>query len=81
MENKDKPTFPCLGNIEGEDRGLTKLEYFSGLAMQATISRLSNEDFFKSFMKMSKDKNISTTELLSRIAIGHAESLLNELEK
>jgi hypothetical protein len=44
MENRKKPAFP-LGQAEnfnwsdGVDLGLTKREYFAGLAMQAMVSR------------------------------------------
>ena len=38
MENKDRPAFPVTKDMGYADTGLTKREYFAGLAMQGLIS-------------------------------------------
>jgi len=48
MENKDRPIHPVTANVfSGAHIGLTKREYFAGLAMQGLLANSNyNHDFF-----------------------------------
>jgi hypothetical protein len=81
MENGKKPAFSVAlrdnGNaLHSEAMGLTKREYFAGLAMQGLMS---NSEFIKggSFDFESR----KTAERVSRIATKVADELLKQLEK
>ena len=81
MENGKKPAFP-LGQAEnfrwsdGVDLGLTKREYFAGLAMQGL---LSNSEFIKGGSFDFKSRG--TEERVSSIATNISDALLAELDK
>lgn len=66
---KDEAAFP----IVGEEFGLTKREYFAGLAMQGM---LANSEIFKMF----KD-HTTACDLLSLAAVEQSDSLIAELNK
>ena len=71
MENQDKPAYPTIHqNSDGTldyslNQGLTKREYFAGLAMQGLLAT---------------SRNLSTdSKWLSEAAIRYADELLNQL--
>ena len=71
MENQDKPAYPTIHqNSDGTldyslNQGLTKREYFAGLAMQGLLAT---------------SRNLSTdSKWLSEAAIRFADELLNQL--
>lgn len=65
MENADKSAFPPLPSYTDEERGLTKREYFAGLAMQGILAS-------------SKDAGI---QYVLKLAISCADELLEQLEQ
>lgn len=70
MENNHKPAFPAVeGNTAFYEPGLSKREYFAGLAMQGMLS--------------NPQLNIETTSLeaIASDAVAHADALLTELSK
>lgn len=75
MENKDQPAFAFEWDGVGEDgnvghfiaNGLTKREYFAGLAMQSLIP----------IWVTGKDKNL---EIVAEQSIKLADELLKQLE-
>jgi len=75
MKNGKQPAFTGIVN-EAHQEGLTKREYFAGLAMQGL---LSNSEFIKGG---SFDfKSSRTVERVSSIATNISDALLAELEK
>jgi len=73
MENKDKTAFPLSDNaFSNEYMGLTKREYFAGLAMQGI---LSNEYITKI---MEGDKYNPTADT-AKMTILFADELLTQL--
>ena len=71
MKNQDKPIYPTIHqNSDGTldyslNQGLTKREYFAGLAMQGLLAT---------------SRNLSTdSKWLSEAAIRYADELLNQL--
>lgn len=67
MNNSDQPAYPTLDpNSPYYGEGLTKSEYFSGLAMQAMVARGNN-------MQVWSDDD-------SKQCLYIADSLLNQLE-
>lgn len=72
MENKDKPAFPTSEvKLSGDiiiDGGLTKREYFAGLAMQGLHSWLINPS----------EKQLSE---YAKICVSMANKLLKQLEE
>lgn len=72
MKNADLPAMPIGEQIDGVNlnpicNGLTKREYFAGLAMQGM---LANEGY-----------NASMPDVLIEEAISHADALLKALEE
>jgi hypothetical protein len=67
MENGEKRAFPADAHTH-TDGGLTKREYFAGLAMQ-TIASKKNHEIDHDFIRTA------------RISIKLADALLEELEK
>jgi len=75
MKNGNKPTNPCtireipkgspLGGVDIDYHGLTKREYFAGLAMQGMLSQGWN----------------SEVQSCAAIAVMLADALLKELDK
>lgn len=81
MSNKDQPAFSqsrlhknsYTNEWEG---GLTKREYFAGLAMQAVIS-----GHLESAIATARATGKSEEEVVSIVSLGYADALLAELEK
>lgn len=71
MENKDRAAFPfVINNANGQnqfDTGLTKREYFAGLAMQAYISQDDNDE--------------CSVEAIAEWSVDNADALIEALEK
>ena len=82
MENGKQSAFPLDGEVSNQcgngtsPTGLTKREYFAGLAMQGLMS---NPEFIKggSFDFESR----KTAERVSRISTKVADELLTQIEK
>lgn len=72
MENKDMPAMPFLPTQDRHDRtsGLTKREYFAGLAMQGLMVNVGRNGFHMEEMRSVADK-----------ALDAADALLEELSK
>jgi hypothetical protein len=74
--NGNKSAFPVADTVANGERyeplntGLTKLEYFAGIAMQGM---LSNGYEFRNY--------IGEKELVAKLAIEHAKELLKQLEE
>ena len=80
MENKDKPAFSVALVNNGsanhsEVKGLTKLEYFTAMAMQGLIS---NPWLIK---ERQGEKYLMQSETLTRLAIERAKETLKQLEE
>ena len=77
MKNADKPTYPLefkkegSYNTEGWSNGLTKREYFAGLAMQGLLA-LPDKGTYGSF-----DEAI---ERICEVSVKFADELLKQLE-
>ena len=88
MKNSDKPAFPIteeetnsvVNFITTNDihTGLTKREYFAGLAMQAM---LSNEELRIACMDDSGILGVSRDEAVARYSVMEADALLKQLEQ
>ena len=74
MKNGEKRAFPADGHTH-TDGGLTKREYFAGLAMQGL---LSNSEFIKGGSFDFKSRG--TEKRVSSIALNISDALLAELE-
>lgn len=85
IENKDRPIsathYMQLTNSHGgidefysEDKGLTKREYFAGLAMQGIISSKYYADF------CNENAGVDNDCAAAKMAVIHADALLKELE-
>ena len=77
MKNADKPTYPLefkkegSYNTEGWSNGLTKREYFAGLALQGIIAGRKDE------LYKIKDETI---KIYVELSIKSADELLKQLE-
>jgi hypothetical protein len=81
MNNADMPAMPALlkcGDAAKSEGGLTKREYFAGLAMQAM---LSNEAALIRFNKWGDENLVDPGVLIADAAIQTSDALLAELEK
>lgn len=71
MNNSDKPAMPQSLKMSDATHihspGLTKREYFAGLAMQGLLAKHGDDDYEEG--------------KIAEYAINHAEQLLEELEK
>ena len=85
IDNSKRPAFPV--DEETTDRledgvriytGLTKREYFAGLAMQAM---LSNEELRIACMDDSGILGVSRDEAVARYSVMEADALLKQLEQ
>lgn len=88
MEKKHQPAFPVevsvdgngnlrgsqTSNFSGFEMGLTKREYFAGLAMQGL---LSNPEWMKEY---KGEKYLMQTDIVAEVAIKTADALLKALE-
>ena len=78
MKNADKPTYPLefkkegSYNTEGWSNGLTKREYFAGLAMQGLISSFTEKASYGGWG--------TEMEATVKCAIDYADELLKQLE-
>ncbi len=78
MKNADKPTYPLefkkegSYNTEGWSNGLTKREYFAGLAMQGLISSFTEKASYGGWG--------TEIEETIKCAIDYADELLKQLE-
>jgi hypothetical protein len=87
MKNKDKPVYPIhWTDHEGNariDSGLTKREYFAGLAMQGILQNLGIAD--KSLAKKQMEyysttyPNCTGFECVAKESIAMADELLKQL--
>lgn len=81
MNNADKPANPTRHNTECFEQsivyttGLTKREYFAGLAMQAIVSSKYYADFCNENSGVDKDF------AAARASVSHADALLKALEE
>lgn len=81
MKNSEEQAFPSVsfnsdGLIVNESNGLTKREYFAGLAMQGILSNISQEPT----NKYSVNDGFLNTELIAKDSIKCADELLKQLE-
>lgn len=82
MDNKNEPAFGFTDNRSSnyEDNevhyGLSKREYFAGLAMQGLMTK----DYVK-FTFGSYGARWINTEMVAKLAVVAADALLNELSK
>lgn len=65
MENKEKPISPITNEVPEGYEGLTKREYFAGLAMQGILSK--------------QEFNFSLSSTLADISVEIADALLERL--
>lgn len=70
MENKDKAAFPL-----GDRKGLTKREYFAGLAMQGLLA--NNDGFYVD----ETEKTTTGFENKAKFCVLMADELLKQLEQ
>ncbi|MES2395851.1 MAG: hypothetical protein V4549_07605 [Bacteroidota bacterium] len=79
MNNADKPAFVVENRTEIYP-GLTKREYFAGLAMQAILSGIySSPELLTTFAEMQKNENIGFNTDISGRAIKIADNILSQL--
>jgi hypothetical protein len=79
MENGKKPAFQTsigMSNLEMESRGLTKREYFAGLAMQGI---LAHESFFDRICHEPGENTMA--DVLATASVKMADKLLAKLYK
>jgi hypothetical protein len=89
MENKNKPAYPVNGAHENIEHGLTKREYFAGLAMQGLLMEPNQGDIStKHVLKIigiSEDTEydylIHYPKYLAKLSIIYADELLNQLNQ
>ena len=88
MENADKPIYPTtsqkineteffeynLPNKERQYSGLTKREYFAGLAMQGLLANCNGG-------MTSGGNHVFSPNGISELAVLHADELLKQLEE
>lgn len=81
IDNGNAPAMPHLmkvGDTAKSEGGLTKREYFAGLAMQAM---LSNEAALRRFDKWADENLVDPEVLIADAAIQTSDALLAELDK
>jgi hypothetical protein len=80
--NPNDPINPIKETIYSGHGGLTKLEHFAGLAMQGILSAIYTDNKTLSAIDdCAKLNNIKSVAYLSNLAIEHAKSLIEELNK
>jgi hypothetical protein len=84
MKNADKPINPIYsdGEIYGGLAGLTKREYFAGLAMQGLLSEVQSTVIKSLESGVNKNDIIkaSGAKSIAQSAIQYADELLKQLE-
>lgn len=82
IDNSKRPIHPLKADLgQGKSMhyfGLTKREYFAGLAMQAI---LSNEEHRMKCLDSSRIYGVGRDEIVAKIATIEADALLKQLEK
>lgn len=76
MKNKDKSAFPPLPSYTDDERGLTKREYFAGMAMQGIMS---NDVLFTNILKDMKIDCTNRDNCHAVFAVKQADELLKQL--
>ena len=70
MENKDRPAFPVTKDMGYSDTGLSKREYFAGLAMQGVLSH-----------RHPQTPTPNQAEDIARYSIAIADELLKQIKE
>jgi len=80
MNNADMPAFPDTNSLNYE--GLTKREYFAGLAMQGLLAGGHDKAYFAARTEeQMSNLDWNTEEAVSLAAISFANGLLSYLEE
>lgn len=86
MKNADKPIYPTTeSNYSDQPHlvdpsiGLTKREYFAGLAMQGLLAKIKFDDTKKDMNDKVLDRMDRFFESISRDSVRHADALLSAL--
>lgn len=85
FEMRDDMAFPQMkkmGDVKQETGGLTKREYFAGLAMmnlQNVLHRKSGESALESYRALLGKQDTET--VIAKLAVDQADALIVELEK
>lgn len=69
-----------LTNVYSEG-GLTKREWFAGLAMQGILTTLSSDKANDAFMLGAKASNRTPEQAMAAVAVMQADALIAELER
>ena len=82
-KKEDEPAFPSHAQgIFLPHFGLTKREYFAGLAMQAILGGITSDVTTALAMgATAKEKNLTIEQAICRGSVQTADDLLAELEK
>jgi len=81
MKNSEESAFAFTAKQDFE-QGLTKREYFAGIALGSIISNAKTmEELTKEFNKNKSDKKYEFSELIARLSLYYADGLLESLEK
>lgn len=82
MKNSEKHVFATAsqrGNEMFIQRGLTKREYFAGLAMQTMCREIYHGP--SDFVNFETENISKITESIAKMSISMADALINELEQ
>lgn len=80
MENSKQPINGIPNSNYGE-HGLTKREYFAGLAMRGLLSNLSSDRAIEAICNTTTEKGVKHTTAISVMALEIADELLKQLDK
>jgi hypothetical protein len=78
--NSYSPAYPCLFN-EREEAGLTKREYYAGLAFHALLSNPERYKYIADLVSNGKLSQADASAKNAHKAVLLADALLEELEK
>jgi hypothetical protein len=79
MKNSEKTAYPIVGSAFSDSyKGLTKREYFAGLAMQAI---LSNPDMLRGKINNQENNGKTLAEVVINDCLIYTDELLKQLEK
>jgi hypothetical protein len=93
MNNAEQPIYPIDGSHQGihpkQIIGLTKREYFAGLAMQGHLANANESTISSTYvleaLGLPKDTKYSFeehyTKYIAQISVKYSDALLNELSK